>query len=55
MINPVAFFLVIIGIILLVFGVIWLVRRSKTVGIAISLIGIGVAAIPCLVSLFLAH
>jgi len=54
MINPIALVLMICGGILLVLGVIWALRRSKAVGIAISLIGVCVAVLPFLVSLFLA-
>jgi len=53
--NPIALVLVIFGAILLVFGAFWAVRRSKTVGVTISLIGVCVVAFPFLISLFLAR
>lgn len=55
MINPIALVLVMFGAMLLLFGAFWAVRRSKAVGGAISLIGAIVAAVPFLVSLFLAR
>jgi len=55
MMNPIALILMIIGGILLVFGVFWTIRRSKAVGVAISLIGLCVAVFPILVSMFLAY
>ena len=55
MMNPIALVLMIFGGILLVFGIFWTIRRSKGVGIAISLIGVCVAAFPFLVSIFLAY
>ena len=55
MINPIALVFVMLGTMLLLFGAFWAVRRSKAVGSAISLIGVIVAAVPFLVSLFLAR
>jgi hypothetical protein len=55
MMNPIALVLMVLGVILLLLGAFWAVRRSKAAGIAISLLGVSVAAIPFLVSLLLAH
>ena len=54
MLNPIALGLILLGAILLTVGVFWTVRRSKAVGVVISIVGVSAAAIPFLVSLFLA-
>lgn len=52
--NPIALGLILLGALLLTFGVFWVGRRSKAAGVAIAVIGVSVAAIPFLVSVFLA-
>ena len=53
--NPIALILITFGVIMFVFGVIWAIRRSKAVGVAIALIGVCAVAIPFLVSMLLAY
>ena len=51
--NPIAFGLVILGIALLLFGLFLALKRRKDIGIAISLLSVGIAAIPFIVSFYL--
>jgi hypothetical protein len=53
--NPIALGLMVLGILLLLFGSSWAVRRSKATGVAIMLLGVILAAIPFLVSWFLSR
>ena len=55
MVNPIAFGMIVLGLVLLVFGIRLVVNRRKATGIAISLLGIGAAAAPFLVSSYLAR
>ena len=55
MVNPIAFVMVALGVLLLLFGIFLVVKRIKVAGIVISLLGLGVAAVPWLVSFFLAQ
>ena len=55
MANPIAVIMMALGAVLLLFGVFLVVKRIKIAGIVISLSGLGIAAIPWLVSLFLAQ
>ena len=54
MINPIAFGIMALGVVFLLFGLFLLAKRRKAAGIAISLLGLGVAAVPFLVSFFIA-
>lgn len=54
MINPIAFGSMALGVVMLLFGLFLLAKRRKAAGIAISLLGLGVAAVPFLVSFFIA-
>ncbi len=51
--NPIAFGLVMFGIALLLFGLFLALKRRKSIGMAISFLGIGIAAIPFIVSFYL--
>jgi hypothetical protein len=53
MANPIAMGAIALGVLLLLFGIVLLFKRRKVVGIAISALGIGTAAIPFLVSFYL--
>jgi hypothetical protein len=53
-VNPIALVMIVLGVLLLLFGIFLVVKRMKIVGIVISLLGLGVAAVPWLVS-FLVH
>jgi hypothetical protein len=55
MMNPIALVTIAIGVLLLLFGIFMVVKRMRIVGIVISLLGLGVAAVPWLVSFFLAQ
>ena len=55
MMNPIALVLMVLGVILLLLGSAWAGRRSKAIGVAISLFGVAVATLPFLVSLFLSR
>ena len=55
MVNPIALVIMALGLLLLLFGIFLVVKRIKVAGIVISLLGLGVAAIPWLVSFFLAQ
>ena len=54
MINPIAFGSMALGVVFLLFGLFLLAKRRKAAGIAILLLGLGVAAVPFLVSFFIA-
>jgi hypothetical protein len=51
--NPIALGLVIFGVALLLFGLLLALRHRKASGIAISLLGIGIATIPFIASYYL--
>ena len=53
--NLVAVAMIVFGVVLLLFGLLLVLRRRKATGVAISLLGVGVAAAPFLVSLYLAR
>ena len=55
MVNPIALAMMALGVLLLLFGIFLVVKRRKIAGIVISLLGLGVAAVPWLVSFFLAQ
>lgn len=53
--NPVAVAMIVLGVVLLLFGLSLVLRHRKAIGIAISLLGVGAAAVPFLVSFHLAR
>jgi hypothetical protein len=53
MVNPIATGVIALGIFLFLFGIALVVRHRKTVGIAISVLGLAAVAFPLLVSLYL--
>ena len=55
MVNPIALVMMALGVLLLLFGLFLVVKRIKIAGIVISLLGLGMAAVPWLVSFFLAQ
>ena len=55
MVNPIAVVMMALGVLLLLFGLFLVVKRRKIAGILISLLGLGVAAVPWLVSFYLAQ
>jgi hypothetical protein len=55
MVNPIALVMIALGILLLLFGIVLVVKRIKIAGIAISLLGLGAMATPFLVSFYLAR
>jgi hypothetical protein len=55
MVNPIALVMMVLGVLLLLFGIFLVVKRMKIAGIVISLLGLGVAAVPWLVSFYLAQ
>jgi uncharacterized BrkB/YihY/UPF0761 family membrane protein len=55
MMNPIAVAMIIFGVVLFLFGLFFVIPRRKVIGIAILLLGLGVAAAPFLVSLYLAR
>jgi hypothetical protein len=55
MVNPIALVMMALGLLLLLFGIFLVVKRIKIAGIVISLLGLGMAAVPWLVSFILAQ
>jgi len=55
MVNPIALVMMALGVLMLLFGIFLVVKRRKIAGLVISLLGLGVAAVPWLVSFFLAR
>lgn len=53
--NPIAVAMIAFGVVLFLFGLFLVVPRRKVLGVAISLLGLGVAAVPFLASLNLAR
>ena len=51
--NPIALGMIALGALLLGVGVLLLVKRRKAAGIAISLMGLGIAAAPFVITFFL--
>jgi hypothetical protein len=51
--NPIALEMVAIGALLLVLGLLLVARRRKAAGIAVSLLGFGIAAAPFIITFFL--
>jgi len=52
--NPIAVALIVFGVVLILFGVFLVFLRRKGFGIGIGLLGLGVVAVPFLVSVYLA-
>ncbi len=53
MVNPIATITIVLGIILFLFGILLAVGTAKVAGIAISLVGLVVVAMPFVTSFFL--
>jgi uncharacterized YccA/Bax inhibitor family protein len=53
--NPIAVAMIVLGVVLLLFGLSLVLRYRKAIGIAISLLGVGAAAVPFLVGFHLAR
>jgi len=53
--NPLALGLIVLGIVLLLFGISSLIKSKRTTGTALSLLGITAIATPFLISYFLAR
>ena len=53
--NPIALVVMALGVLLLLFGLFLAVKRMKIAGIVISLLGLGVGAVPFLTSYYLAR
>jgi urea transporter len=51
--NPIALGMVALGALLLVLGLLLVAKRRKATGIAISLLGLGTAAAPFVITFFL--
>jgi hypothetical protein len=51
--NPIALGMVVLGILLFVLGMLLVAKRRRTIGIAISLLGIGTLAAPLIITFFL--
>ena len=51
--NPIAFGMVVLGILLLVVGLLLVATRRRATGIAISLLGLGTLAAPFIITFFL--
>ena len=53
MMNPIALGAMALGILLLLFGIVLIVKRIKVAGIVLSLLGLGAMATPWLISFYL--
>jgi hypothetical protein len=53
--NIIAVAMIVLGVVLLLFGLFFMLRNRRATGIAIMLLGVGVAAFPFLVSFYLAR
>ena len=53
MVNPLALGMMALGIILLLCGLVLIAKHIQAAGIVISVVGLGVMAIPWLISLYL--
>jgi uncharacterized integral membrane protein len=53
--NPIALGMVVIGALLLVLGFLLAAKRRKTAGIAVSLLGLGTAAAPFIITFLLSR
>ena len=51
--NPIALGMVALGIVLFVLGLLLVANRQKATGIAMSLLGLGTAAAPFIITFFL--
>ena len=51
--NPIALGMIVIGILILVIGLLMFAKQKKTAGIVISFVGLGTAAAPLIITLFL--
>ncbi len=50
MVNPIAFGMITLGVLLLILGVRWMGTRRRIAGIALAALGVAAAATPLLVS-----
>jgi hypothetical protein len=55
MLNPITVAMIVFGVGLLLFRLFLVLPRRKAIGITISLLGLGIAAVPFLASLYLAR
>jgi hypothetical protein len=55
MMNPIAVAMIVFGVGLVLSGLFLVLPRRKAIGITISLLGLGMAAVPFLASLYLAR
>ncbi|MCL4506597.1 MAG: hypothetical protein M1434_07555 [Chloroflexi bacterium] len=55
MVNPIAAAITALGIVLLLAGLFLLVKRRRIAGVVISVFGLGIAAVPFLITAFLAE
>ena len=53
MMNPIALGMIALGVLLLVSGLLLAAKRRKATGIAISLLGLGIAVAPFVITFFL--
>ncbi|MCL4262510.1 MAG: hypothetical protein KJ069_04820 [Anaerolineae bacterium] len=51
--NPIALGMVVLGFLLVSLGLLLLARHRKVAGIAVSLLGLGVTAVPFIITFFL--
>jgi hypothetical protein len=51
--NPIALGMILLGILIFVVGLLFFSKQKKTAGIVISFVGLGTAAAPILITLFL--
>ena len=51
--NPIAFALVLIGILLMIIGLLLVIKHRKAVGIAFSVLGLGIMAAPFIITFLL--
>jgi hypothetical protein len=51
--NPIALRMILLGILIFVMGLLLLAKQKKTAGIVISVVGLGTAAAPLIITLFL--
>ena len=55
MVNLIALIMIALGVLMLLFGILLLVRRKKIAGTVIFLLGLGLGVIPLLVSFYLSN
>lgn len=55
MMNPIGLVTIALGVLLLLFGAVLMIKRMKMIGVTVALLGMATASVPFVVTYFLAR